>query len=466
MTTRRDFLRLSACGAAGMAAFAEAFERFGLVTNVADAAPTDYKALVCIFLFGGNDGNNMIVPMDAGYTAYSNARNAAGLALGQMSLLPITPTSLGVRFGFHPSLVEVQDLWTQGKLAVVANVGPLVHPLTRAAYQGSGIKPYQLFSHSDQQSAWQAIRSDVTSQLGWGGRTADIVKTLNGTSAFPPVTSLAGNNQFNVGQVTTPLGVSPAPTPLNKVLVLNGYSTAAAAVARRAALDTIRGLDGTSALVKASENAMQQALDIGTAFAVDPTIATTFPTTGLGNQLKQVAKIIKLNQTAPLLGLNRQIFFCSLGGFDTHQDELTSHATLYTQLSQALNAFSLATQELALEPRVTTFTLSDFGRTLQPSGSGGSVGSDHAWGNHQLVMGGSVRGGDFFGVPGLNGTVFPTLQLGGPDDTDTRGRWIPTCAVEQYASTLAQWFGVVPAQLSSIFPNVHNFTTTDLGFLS
>src|SRR5262249_26931394 len=191
-----------------------------------------------------------------------------------------------------------------------------------------------------------------------------------------------------------------------------------------------------------------------------------FPNTGLGNQLKQIAKVIKLNQTAPALGLNRQIFFATLGGFDTHQNEINSHQQLYTQLSQAMNAFYNATVEIGVDPRVTTFTLSDFGRTLQPSGTGAAVvGTDHGWGNHQFVMGGSVIGGNFYGVPGPNGTIFPTLQLSGPNDTDSRGRWIPTVATEQLGAALATWFGVTPADLNTVFPLLPNFATTNLGFM-
>ena len=196
------------------------------------------------------------------------------------------------------------------------------------------------------------------------------------------------------------------------------------------------------------------------------TLTTAFPNTTLGNQLLQVAKVIKFNSTSPALGLNRQIFFCQLGGFDTHQNQVNTQATLLTQLSQAMKAFHAATMELGVEQQVTAFTLSDFGRTLQPAGTGaGVVGSDHAWGNHHFIVGGAVQGGDFYGVPGPNGTVFPQLQLGGPSDTDTRGRWIPTVSVEQYAATLARWYGVSAADLPLVFPNIGRFSTTNLGFL-
>ena len=195
-------------------------------------------------------------------------------------------------------------------------------------------------------------------------------------------------------------------------------------------------------------------------------LGTVFPNTTLGNQLKQVAKVIKFNAATPALGLTRQIFFCQLGGFDTHQNQVATQASLLQQVSQAVAAFYQSTVELGMDQQVTTFTLSDFGRTLQPAGTGsGVVGSDHAWGSHHFVVGGAVRGGDFFGVPGPNGSVFPVLQLNGPSDTDNRGRWIPTASVEQYAATLASWYGVGPADIPVVFPNIGRFPVSDLGFM-
>ena len=469
MTTRRDFLRISACGAVGMAAFSESLERLGLISNTALAAPSDYRALVCIFLFGGNDANNMVIPVyGAGYTAYAGARGGS-LAIPQANLAAttITPNSLGLAYAFHPAMTGLKALFDSGKLAVVSNVGPLTQPTTKAQYLGNAaFRPYQLFSHSDQQSTWMAARSDVKSKLGWGGLTADNQLSHNGASAFPPVTSLAGNSQFNLGQVTKPLGAAPAPTALNQILVLSGFTASAADAARKAAFNTLRTFDTGVPLVNATSGVTQSALDIGTALAVDPVVGT-FPNTGIGNQLKQVAKLIKLNQTAVQLGLNRQIFFCSMGGFDTHQDELAAHTNLFGQLSAAMSAFYAETVAQGLSGRVTTFTESDFGRTLQPSGTGTTVGSDHAWGSHQFVMGGAVKGTDFYGINGPNGHVFPdhTLGSGNPLDTDGRGRFIPTCSVDQYAATLAQWFGVSLADANTIFPLLNRFPVTDLGFL-
>ena len=231
-------------------------------------------------------------------------------------------------------------------------------------------------------------------------------------------------------------------------------------------MNALRTIDTDSTMVAAASRSTQQAVDIGQAFNTDVTLTTIFPNTTLGNQLKQVAKVIKFNSASATLGANRQIFFCQLGGFDTHQNQVATQSTLLTQVGRAIKAFYDATVELALDDKITTFTLSDFGRTFQPAGTGNSVGSDHAWGNHHLVVGGAVRGEDFFGVPGPDSSVFPVLQLGGPSDTDTRGRWIPTVSVEQYAATLASWYGVSDADLPIVFPNIGHFDRTNLGFMT
>jgi uncharacterized protein (DUF1501 family) len=292
----------------------------------------------------------------------------------------------------------------------------------------------------------------------------------NGVS-FPTITSIAGTSSFATGILTRPLIIADARTTLPNVLKLEGFGSAADEVARKNSMAELRTFDRTNTLVAATSDTVQDAIDISGAFSVDPVLTTVFPDTSLGNQLKQVAKVMKLNQTSAQLSLNRQIFFCSIGGFDTHQNQITNQGNLFTQLSQAMKAFYDATVELGIENRVTTFTLSDFGRTLQPSGSGVTVvGSDHGWGNHQFVMGGSLVAADFFGVAlpagqGGNGTVFPTLVEGGGYDTDNRGRWIPTVAVDQYAATLASWFGLAPADMPTVFHNLSHFTSSNLGFV-
>ncbi|MFN2530697.1 MAG: DUF1501 domain-containing protein [Pyrinomonadaceae bacterium] len=463
--TRRNFLRNSAC-ALGSMALASSIDSFGIVHALTPQAATDYKALVCVFLNGGNDGNNMLVSLDQ-YAQYANARSAAQLAIAQASLLPVSPVS-GGSYGFHPNMPEAQNLFNQGKLAVLCNIGPLVEPLTRTTYQnGTGKKPLQLFSHSDQVGLFQTSVANSVSQTGWGGRLADKTNSLNGVSTFPINVSIAGINLFLTGADTRQLAVADSNTSLANVLVLNSApgATAAEISSRLSSFNEMRSFDNGFKLIKAASDIRSSSLQTDNALgSVSPTLATSFPNTSLGRQLKQVALLIKAG-TDPTAGINmkRQIFFTQLGGFDTHSAQINGQGNLLTQLSQAINAFFSATVELGLQDKVTLFTMSDFGRTLQPAGSGAAaVGSDHAWGNHHLIVGGSVLGHTLYGT-------YPTLALGGPDDTDggstPRGRWIPTTSVEQYAATLATWYGLSPADLTTVFPLLGHFSTSNLGFL-
>ncbi len=463
-SNRRDFLRTTACALGGVA-MASSIKSFGLVGALAQqqAPASDYRALVCIYMNGGNDGNNMIVPIDAEYASYSNVRAASTLAIPQASLLSLNTTSAGRQFGFHPNMPELQGLFNSGKLAVMSNVGPLVEPLSRATYQnGAGKKPLQLFSHSDQVNEWLTSAADTSSQTGWGGRTADRAAGLNGAASFPQITSISGVNIFVTGATTHPLAINDSNTSLATVLPLTMSGTSSEIAARRAAFDQIRSLDLGGQLVKASADIRASSIQTGQALAsVSPVIVTAFPNTTLGRQLLQVARVIKAS-IDPTAGINmkRQIFFVSLGGFDSHSNQRSagSQDGLLLQLSAAMNAFYNATVELGVPNNVTSFTLSDFGRTLQPAGSGAGVGSDHGWGNHHFVMGGAVRGGDFYGR-------FPTLALGGPDDTDTRGRWIPSTSVEQYSATLASWYGLSSSDLPAVFPLLNRFSPGNLGFM-
>jgi len=470
--TRRDFLRNSAC-AVGSVALASSIDTFSVVHALTPQAATDYRALVCVFLNGGNDGNNMLVSLDqydgpAGslVEGYSNVRNAAGLAIAKASLLPISPAS-GGSYGFHPNMPEMQALFNQGKLAVLCNNGPLVEPLTRTTYQnGTGKKPLQLFSHSDQVGLFQTAIANVVSQTGWGGRLADKTNGLNGSATFPSNISIAGINLLLSGIDTRQLAVADSGTSLANVLQLSMSGTSSEQALRLASFNELRTLDTNFKLVKAASDIRSSSIETDNALSsVNPTLATVFPNTSLGRQLKQVALLIKAC-TDPLVGINmkRQIFFTQIGGFDTHSAEIGGQGGLLTQVSQAINAFFAATVELGVQNKVTTFTMSDFGRTFQPAGTGvNAVGTDHAWGNHQLIAGGSVLGGTFYGT-------YPTLRLGGPDDTDggssPRGRWIPTTSVEQYAATLANWYGLAGADLPAVFPLIGRFATSNLGFLS
>ena len=470
--TRRDFLRTTAC-ALGSTALASSIDTFGIVHALTPQAATDYKALVCVFLNGGNDGNNMLVSLDqyngpAGslVEGYSNVRAASGLAIPQVNLLPVSPVS-GGSYGFHPNMPGMRDLFNQGKLAVLCNNGPLVEPLTRTTYQnGTGKKPLQLFSHSDQVGLFQTAIANNVSQTGWAGRLGDKTSGLNGSATFPSNISIAGVNLILTGVDTRQLAVADSGTSLANVLQLTMTGTDSERASRQASFDELRTLDNNFKLVKAASDIRSSSIQTDNALSsVNPTLATFFPPTSLGRQLKQVALLIKAC-TDPAAGINmkRQIFFTQIGGFDTHSAEINGQINLLTQVSEAISAFYAATVELGMQDKVVTFTMSDFGRTLQPAGTGiNAVGTDHAWGNHQLIVGGLVLGHTLYGT-------YPTLRLGGPDDTDggsnPRGRWIPTTSVEQYAATLATWYGLSTADLPAVFPLISRFSTPNLGFLA
>lgn len=453
---RREFLHDS-CRSLGMAALAAGFAKFDLIAASAQT-PADYKALVCIFLFGGSDANNMIVPLEASeYATYAAVRDSAsGIQIASSSLRPIVPSSLGRQFGLHSSLGDLVPVWDKGSLAVVCNVGTLVEPMTRAEYlANSRTRPESLFSHSDQQEQWEASVSQGIPTTGWGGRLADRTVAFNGSAVYPMVTSVAGNNQFANGATTRPVTL-----PSTGSFGLRGFGTSTAAQARYNAMQTILTLDRDKRLVDAASAEMQSSIQLST--IIDPIINSTTSTVermfskqsaSLSRQLLRVAKII---ERRAMLGVRRQIFFCSLGGFDTHNGQVATQASLFAQLGQAMATFHRATVKLGVASNVTTFTLSDFGRTFRPASG---AGSDHAWGSHHLVMGGSVRGGDFYGQ-------YPTLALGGPDDAGSDGRWIPTTSVDQYAATLATWYGAPSGDLPVILPNIGRFASSDLGFFT
>jgi uncharacterized protein (DUF1501 family) len=378
------------------------------------------------------------------------------------------------------------DIWTAGKLAVLCNVGSLVRPITRAQYAAGIGRPYQLFSHSDQVSQQMTSVANTVGQTGWGGRIADKTNSLNGNVALPMNISLAGTNLFSTGISSRQLAIAAAPTTLANLLVLSWSGVSGANPnTNGSSYRTLLGFDTNTFLVKAGSDTTTQALSADQALnQPDPALATTFPTSSLGNQLKQVAKLIKIKDASGIT-MKRQIFFCSLGGFDTHTNETgadpanpggqaTQSGTqggLLTQLSQAMKAFYDEMIAQGMSNNVTTFTLSDFGRTLQPSGSGaGSVGSDHAWGSQAFIMGGAVLGGAFYGSTRPDGTGlpygYPALQLAGPDDTTSnRGQWIPTTSVDQYAATLANWYGLASSDRAAVFPNLATFATPILPFL-
>ena len=445
--TRRTFIRQAACAA---------LTTTGILNTIFDlrrlsAAPldtTDYKALICLFLFGGNDANNLIIPHDtSGYASYAAARGT--LAIPQNTILPLTMLNGDGRdFALHPNLVELQGLFNQGKLGIVTNVGTLVAPVTRAQYLAGGAAvPPQLFSHADQSVQWQTSVPDVISKTGWGGRMADMLQSLNAGSNISLNISIAGTNTFEVGNTVLPYSISP-----NGSVGLAGFDGSANANVRLQAFKDLLALPHNNLFEQAYADTVSRSIAandlLASALANPPVFQTPFPASNLGQQLSMIAKLIAARDN---LSMKRQIFFCSVGGYDTHGDQLTGQANLFTELSQALNAFYAATVQLGVASQVTTFSASDFGRTYPTNGSG----SDHGWGSHQLVLGGAVQGGRLFGT-------FPTLAVNGPDDTG-QGRWIPTTSVDEFSATLATWFGVAASDLATVLPNIGRFAHPNLG---
>lgn len=450
--TRREFFRLAF--SIGSVGFVSRLSRFGLLNAFAQTtASSDYRALVCIFLFGGNDSNNMVVPLDS--TQYSNyTKIRANLALATTDLVSIETTS-NASYGLHPQLKDLQPIFASGNLAIVANVGPLVAPLTRQAYLSNNAPiPSNLFSHADQQMVWQTSIPSGFASTGWAGRVGDQVSLLkmNSSSTFPAFVSVSGNTIMGTGEVTRAASVVP-----NAPLGLTGFDSSAASQSRMEALQELLTLSSGATLIQQANQTMKNGLDdsanLAKALAGAPPLPFTFPTNSIGAQLAEVARLI---QVSSQMSMSRQIFFCSLGGFDTHTSQLTDQNQLFGQLGPALAVFHQTMMVLPQGKLVTTFTESDFSRTLQPNTNGGT---DHAWGSHQFVMGGAVKGGNLYGT-------FPMLELGGPDDAETRGRWIPSTAIDQYGGTLAAWFGVPMQNLPTVFPNINNFSpNTTLTFM-
>ncbi len=417
---RRNFLKLSAkLAALGVTSMALS-ETPGLFAAEAETAVglTDYKALVCVYLFGGNDGNNMIVPLDSRYSTYQQLRGGIALPLNA--------------------------LYGNGSLAFVLNMGQLDQPLTRAQYLAGLNTPTNLFSHADQTVQAQTGTSKPNGS-GWGGRLLDccgVNDTLAAVSLSSPALFLQG---INVAGNVIPPGTN---------LGLSGMSfwPQSEAQVRRQAVDQMLAIDGGNTIRHAANKQMADGLQLANALqnAGGGNIGS-FPGTPLGNQLKEVARLISIRSAQ---GPGRQVFFCSMDGFDLHSSQAWNHWYVLSTLSQAVDAFnSTVTNMPGMADKVTLFTQSEFGRTLQPSGTG----SDHAWGSHQMVLGGAVKGGIY--------GQYPTLAFGGPDDANNRGAWIPTISTGQFGATLGKWFGATDVDLQWAFPNLNNFAVTDLGFM-
>jgi uncharacterized protein (DUF1501 family) len=445
---RRNFLQH-----AGALAGTAALGQLGAFAAHA-ASASDYKALVCVYLYGGNDANNTIVPLDsAGYANYAQTRSY--LALPQSQLLPLAAAGGTPQYGLHPALPGLQSLWASGNLAVVANVGTLVQPLTKTQYLSTTTaKPENLFSHIDQQHQWQASISTASSNSGWGGRLSDQLATLNANSSVPPMISTGGNNLFVTGAASQALVI-----PISGSFGLKGFSNDSVDAARRSALAELLNVDQDINLTQAAQAVMSSALT--SSAILNPILTTTSAalsarftglTSNFSQQLLAIAKVIEARST---LGASRQVFLVQLGSFDTHTNQLNTQQTLFSQLDAGLTAFHGAMADIGAGTSVTSFTLSDFSRNFLPNTGGGT---DHAWGSHPLVIGDAVNGGTIYGT-------MPTLELSGPDDASDLGRWIPTIAVDQFAATLATWFGADATALAAVLPNLSAFSPSSLGFI-
>ncbi len=488
--TRRAFLRTASLigGSVGTAGAPFALNLATLGTAAAQTTPNDYKAIVCLFLFGGNDSANMVLPTDtASWNTYTTVRNQApdpialrpvgaapdpnaamatpaalGGVLGLTPAYTLTPGNSARGFALHPSMPEAQRLFNvDQRLAILANAGPLVQPLTKAQYRGNTApRPAKLFSHNDQQSTWQAL-SPEGARIGWGGRLGDLMAAGNSGNALFTNISTAGNAVFlsgrdvfqyqvsgsgavAVGSVTgTLFGSTAASGQLSTLITAADYNNL---YAREYAAITKRSIDAQANFQRAF-----------TASAVTAPTQVTLPSTralsnnNLAQQLQTVARIIGARSS---LGTRRQVFFVSMGGFDTHDNQNRVHADLMARLSHALGYFDTTLGTLGVRDQVTLFTASDFGRTFTSNGDG----TDHGWGSHHFVMGGAVRGREVVGR-------FPTLGLNQDDEVGS-GSFLPVTAVDQIGATLGRWFGVSETGLNEVFPNLGNFGAgRDLGFM-
>ncbi len=474
---RRRFLKHSMSSLAGAGLFG-AFGNLRAVAATANqyAFPAgDFKALVCIFLNGGNDSFNSIVPYSASqYADYRSSRmeliGNGGIAFDQATIQAnaLTPLAAsgglpgglpgdGGSYGVHPALADLRSLFNDGHAAVVANVGTLLHPTSQAAYQAGTIAvPPQLFSHSDQTTYWQTSRPDDANANGWGGRMAD--RLLSGyTGAIPMCVSLSNNNLFQRGDVVNSYSLSPGGVemlsylgggPESWVIAQNAAGVAAyeALIAQGSQQHVFE-----RAFADSARNTVTNYEIVDAALDAAAPLTTVFPDTPLGRQLRMAAQMI---QVRAVLGMSRQVFYASVGNYDTHSYQVDDQQSNLTQLAQALKAFHAATVELAIDDAVTTFTASDFGRSLAVNGDG----TDHGWGGHHFVVGGAVRGRRFYGT-------MPSLRANNnPDDTGY-GQIIPTTSLDQYAATMAAWFGLAASDIADIFPALHRFDSPNLRFL-
>ena len=444
--SRRRFLRHSAHAGIASATLFSGLAQLGAITSASAQTVTgDYKALVCVLLAGGADSFNMLVPTDnSGYQQYSMVR--ADLALPQNSLLPLSNAQSGGKtLGVHAALPEMQSLYNSGKLAFLSNVGTLIEPTSTAQLaSGSARLPLGLYSHADQISQWQTSVPDSRSPTGWGGRMADLLRDLNSNNRLSMSVSLSGTNTFQSGAATSEYSIS---SQGNGTVSVTGYRQEGAfSQLRTTAIDSIYAQQYSNLFRRAYTDTFNTSVaaneEFAGAIAQVPAFTTTFATDSFSQNMQMVARTIAARQT---LGMQRQTFFVNYGGWDHHDEVLTAQGRMLPALSKGLASFQQAMEELGLDRNVTSFTTSDFGRTLTSNGRG----SDHGWGGNHMIMGGAVRGGQIYGE-------YPDLSLNNPLDTG-RGVLLPTTSVDTYFADLALWFGVDPGRLADVLPNITRF---------
>ena len=450
--SRREFLKRASALSVTGAAVPWALNLAAIGEAAAQAAPNDYKALVCVFLFGGNDHGNTLVPYDSpSYDTYATLRGGLGTdraLLAPTLLAPATALADGRQYALAPDLLALKPVFDAGRMGVLLNIGPLMQPTTKTQYNARSVPlPPKLFSHNDQQSVWQASTPEGASS-GWGGRIGDLFAAGNSQSTFTAV-SVTGNAVFLSGSSVAQYQVSSnGSVPINGIGSSLYGSTAAAQALRSIIGSTPSSNNFEREYTRVVQRSIDANVSLTGALGGTPALSTVFPDSGLAAQLRMVARMISARSA---LGAKRQVFFVSVGGFDLHDNLLAQHPALLAQVGGAMAAFDTAMIELGASNQVTAFTASDFGRTLTSNGDG----SDHGWGGYHFVTGGAVRGRNFFGQA-------PLLASEGPQDIG-QGRMLPTMAVDQLAATLATWMGVSATNLRTVVPGIGNYSSRDLG---
>jgi len=451
--SRREFLkRASALSIAGVAApFAL---NLAAISEAAAATATDYKALVCVFLYGGNDYANTLIPYDsASYNLYSNLRPAIAIPRSNLTNTVLNPAiTLGSarQYALAPELKDLVPIFNAGQMAVLLNIGTLIQPTSKTEYTANSVPlPPKLFSHNDQQSVWQSSLPEGSTK-GWGGRIGDLFAAGNGNATFTCV-SAAGSAVYVSGNTVIPYQVSPTGSISINGIKSSLFGSSACASALLTSITANSNHYYEAQLAAITKRSIDADIQLKAALAGVNDFTTVYPTDNtLAAQLKIVAKMIA-GRTS--LNTKRQVFFVSLNGFDTHDHILTDHPALMNKVGTALNAFHSTMVELGVADRVTAFTASDFGRTLTTDGNG----SDHGWGSMHFVLGGAVNGRNYYGTP-------PVIANNGPDDVG-QGRLLPGISVDQLGATLASWFGVNNSDLATVLPNISNYSLKNLGFM-